>query len=119
MGINQADQLESHPLRGHLFENLVVTEFAKYFENQGERARLHFWRDSNGQEVDLVVENGLQAGQLGLVEIKSSQTYHSDFSKSLRQVGKLLGERVARKMVVYGGTEQYVRDGVEVVGLQG
>ncbi len=118
MGINQADQLASHPLRGHLFENLVVTEFAKYFENQGERARLHFWRDSNGQEVDLVVENGMQANRLGLVEIKSSQTYHSDFSKSLRQVGQLLGERVERKMVVYGGTEQYVRDGVEVVGLQ-
>jgi uncharacterized protein len=118
MGINQPDQLATHPLRGHLFENLVITEFAKYFENQGERARLHFWRDSNGQEVDLVVENGMQANRLGLVEIKSSQTYHSDFSKSLRQVGQLLGERVERKMVVYGGTEQYVRDGVEVVGLQ-
>lgn len=118
MGVNSADQLASHPLRGHLFENLVVTEFAKYFENQGERARLHFWRDSNGQEVDLVVENGVQAGKLGLVEIKSSQTYHSDFAKSLRQVGKLLGQRVERQMVVYGGTEQYVRDGVEVVGLQ-
>ncbi len=118
MGVNSADQLATHPLRGHLFENLVVTEFAKYFENQGERARLHFWRDSNGQEVDLVVENGMQANRLGLVEIKSSQTYHSDFSKSLRQVGQLLGARVERKMVVYGGTEQYVRDGVEVVGLQ-
>jgi uncharacterized protein len=118
MGINEPDQLAAHPLRGYLFENLVVTEFAKYFENQGERARLHFWRDSNGQEVDLVVENGMQANRLGLVEIKSSQTYHSDFSKSLRQVGQLLGERVERKMVVYGGTEQYVRDGVEVVGLQ-
>jgi uncharacterized protein len=118
MGVNEPSQLVSHPLRGHLFENLVVTEFAKYFENQGERARLHFWRDSNGLEVDLVVENGLQANRLGLVEIKSSQTYHSDFSKSLRQVGKLLGERVERKMVVYGGTDQYVRDGVEVVGLQ-
>jgi uncharacterized protein len=118
MGVNTPGQLESHPLRGHLFENLVVTEFAKYFENQGERARLHFWRDSNGLEVDLVVENGLEAGRLGLVEIKSSQTYHSDFSKSLRQVGKLMGNRVERQMVVYGGTEQYVRDGVEVVGLQ-
>jgi uncharacterized protein len=118
MGVNTPDQLANHPLRGHLFENLVVTEFVKYFENQGERARLHFWRDSNGQEVDLVVENGMQTNRLGLVEIKSSQTYHSDFSKSLRQVGQLLGERVERKMVVYGGTEQYVRDGVEVVGLQ-
>lgn len=118
MGIDDPAQIVTHPLRGHLYENLVITEFAKYFENQGERARLHFWRDSNGQEVDLIVENGLPPGKLGLVEIKSSQTYHSDFSKSLRQVSKVLGNRVARQMVMYGGADHYVRDGVEVVGIQ-
>jgi uncharacterized protein len=118
MGIDDAAQLTTHPLRGHLFENLVITEFAKYFENQGERARLHFWRDSNGQEVDLIVENGMPPGQLGLVEIKSSQTYHPDFAKGLRQVGKVLGDKVARQMVLHGGAEHSVRDGVEVVGIQ-
>ena len=118
MGIDDPAQLATHPLRGHLFENLVITEFAKYFENQGERARLHFWRDSNGQEVDLIVENGLPPGKLGLVEIKSSQTYHADFAKSLRQVSKVLGEKVARQMVVYGGADHYVRESVEVVGIQ-
>ena len=118
MGIDDPAQLATHPLRGHLFENLVITEFAKYFENQGERARLHFWRDSNGQEVDLIVENGVPPGKLGLVEIKSSQTYHGDFAKSLRQVSKVLGNRVARQMVVYGGADHYMREGVEVVGIQ-
>lgn len=118
MGIEDAAQLTTHPLRGHLFENLVITEFAKYFENQGERARLHFWRDSNGQEVDLIVENGLPPGKLGLVEIKSSQTYHADFAKNLRQVSKVLGSRVVRQMVVYGGADHYIREGVEVVGIQ-
>ncbi len=118
MGINDASQIATHPLRGHLFENLVVSEFSKHFENKGERARLHYWRDSNDVEVDLVVENGLAPGRLGLVEIKSGQTYHSDFAKSIHQVGKLLGERVERKMVVYGGNENYLRDGIEVVGIQ-
>jgi uncharacterized protein len=118
MGIDHAAQLATHPLRGHLFENLVITEFAKYFENQGERARLHFWRDSNGQEVDLIVENGLPPGKLGLVEIKSSQTYHPDFAKSLRQVSKVLGDKVARQMVIHGGADHFTRDGVEVVGIQ-
>ena len=118
IGIDDPAQIVTHPLRGHLFENLVITEFAKYFENKGERARLHFWRDSNGQEVDLIVENGLPPGKLGLVEIKSSQTYHADFAKSLRQVSKVLGDRVARQMVMYGGNDHYVREGVEVVGIQ-
>ncbi len=118
MGIGDPAQLATHHLRGNLFENLVITEFAKYFENQGERARLHFWRDSNGQEVDLIVENGMPPGKLGLVEIKSSQTYHPEFAKSLRQVGKVLGNKVARQMVVYGGADRYLREGVEVVGIQ-
>lgn len=118
MGINDPAQIDTHPLRGHLFENLVVTEFAKHFENSGERARLHYWRDSNGVEVDLVLENGMDGGRLGLVEIKSGQTYHSQFAKSIHQVSRLLGERVQRKMVVYGGSDSYVREGVEVAGLQ-
>ncbi len=118
MGIDDPAQLATHPLRGHFFENLVITEFAKYFENQGERARLYFWRDSNGQEVDLLIENGMPPGKLGLVEIKSSQTYHPEFAKSLRQVSRVLGEKVARQMVVYGGDRNFVRDGVEVVGFQ-
>ena len=118
MGIDDPAQLATHPLRGHLFENLVITEFAKYFENQGERARLHFWRDSNGQEVDLIVENGMPPGKLGLVEIKSSQTFHPDFAKSLRQVSKVLGDKVGRQMVVHGGPDHCVREGIEVVGVQ-
>jgi hypothetical protein len=31
----------------------------------------------------------------------------------------MLGDAVARRMVVYGGNEHYTRDGVEVVGLPG
>jgi uncharacterized protein len=118
MGITQSEQLDAHPLRGHLFENLVVMEFVKQFEHAGARARLHFFRDSNGVEVDLLVENSMQPGALGLVEIKSAQTYHSSFATNLHRVGALLGARVARKMLVYGGDEAYTREGVEVVGLQ-
>jgi uncharacterized protein len=97
---------------------LASPRYTKYFEDQGERARLYFWRDSNGQEVDLLVENGMPAGKLGLVEIKSSQTYHTEFTKSLRQVSRVLGPKVARQMVVYGGNSNFVRDGVEVAGFQ-
>jgi uncharacterized protein len=118
MGVTQPEQLDAHPLRGHLFENLVVIEFVKQFEHAGQRARLHFFRDSNGVEVDLIVENGMQPGALGLVEIKSAQTYHSGFAASLHRVGALLGERVQRKMLVLGSDDAYVRDGVEVSGVQ-
>lgn len=118
MGIQHEMQVATHPLRGSLFENVVVLEFLKHACNRGERAHMHFWRDSSGVEVDLLVENGMPPGSLGLVEVKSGQTFHSDFLKSLHRTAALLAPRVQRQMLVYGGNERYVRDGVEVVGLQ-
>ncbi len=118
IGITDESQLATHPLRGPLFENLVVMEFAKQALHHGERAQLHFWRDSNGVEVDLLVENGMSPGSLGLVEVKSGQTVQPEFFRPLRSTAALLGPRVQRQMLVYGGNERHVRDGVEVVGLQ-
>jgi predicted AAA+ superfamily ATPase len=118
MGITDESQLAVHPLRGQLFENLVVLEFVKQALHHGERAQLHFWRDSNGTEVDLLVENGMGPGALGLVEVKSGQTFQPDFLKALRSTATVLGARVQRQMLVYGGNERQVRDGIEVVGLQ-
>ncbi len=118
MGITEEGQLATHPLRGHLFENLVVMEFVKQAEHHGERARLHFWRDSNGIEVDLLVENAMPPGALGLVEIKSGQTFQPDALVPMRQVAALLGNTVQRQMLVYGGADAFERAGTDVIGLQ-
>ena len=118
IGITQAAQLLSHPLRGALFENLVVMEFVKHALHRGERPDLHFFRDSNGLEVGLLVGNGLPPGQLGLVEIKSGQTVSSSWFKPMERVAQALGpSRIGRRMMIYGGSEHQVRQGVEVVGF--
>ena len=118
VGITQAAQLSSHPLRGALFENLVVMEFVKHALHRGERPDLHFFRDSNGLEVDLLVGNGLSPDQLGLVEIKSGQTVSSSWFKPMERVAQALGpSRIGRRMMIYGGSEHQVRQGVEVVGF--
>ena len=118
MGVNHESQLASHPLRGNLFENLIVMEFVKHAEHRGERGRLHYWRDSNGQEVDLLVENGMPPGALGLVEVKSGQTFTPHWLAPIHRVTQLLGATVQRRMLVFGGPDRYVREGVEVEGLQ-
>ena len=118
MGLREVSQLANHPLRGHLFENLVVMEFFKHFEHHGLHQNLHFYRDSHGLEVDLLVENSEVPGGIGLVEIKSGQTYHEGFAGTLHRVAQVLGSRVQRKMVVYGGNEAYARNDVEVAGLR-
>jgi uncharacterized protein len=117
IGINEEEQLVAHPLRGALFENLVVMEFVKHAANRGEPPALWFFRDSAGTEVDLVTGQGMAPGQMGLVEIKSGQTVFGDALASLHKVGALLGGRVTRRMLVYGGDEHYLREGVEVAGI--
>ena len=117
MGIRHAEQTATHPLRGALFENLVVNEFAKHALNQGFAPGLHFFRDSNGLEVDLLVEYGLGPGQIGLVEIKSGQTVQREWLATLNRVAALLGPRVARRMLVHDGAAAGEWDQVELAGL--
>ena len=117
IGITDASQLASHPLRSALFENLVVMEFVKHALHAGQRVGLNFYRDSSGLEADLVVEQGLAAGRVGLVEVKSSRTLHGEHLRPVQRVREMLGDRVERCMLIHDGDEHYLREGVEVVGL--
>ena len=59
-----------HSLRGNIFETFVTAELAKSQLNMGEPRNLYFWRDSSGNEVDVVVEYG---SRLMPIEIKSGK----------------------------------------------
>jgi uncharacterized protein len=117
IGITHESQLASHPLRGPLFETLVVNEFVKQALHAGRRPGLNFYRDSGGLEADLVVEQGFAPGRLGLVEIKSSRTLWGEHLRPLHRVRDLLGGRVEACLLVHDGDEHYRREGVEIVGL--
>lgn len=112
LGIKTVEQLQHHPLRGALFENLVVLEVLKSLRNQGLRDPMYFFRDSNGLEIDLLLEHG---DGLQLVEIKASQTVSAPLFKNLRTVSTLLGDRVKSQHLIYGGVERQDRTGVEVL----
>jgi predicted AAA+ superfamily ATPase len=112
LGIKTVEQLQHHPLRGALFENLVVLEVLKSLRNQGLRDPLYFFRDSNGLEIDLLLDHG---NGLQLVEIKASQTVSAPLFKNLRTVSTLLGDLVRSQHLIYGGAERQDRTGVEVL----
>jgi len=112
LGIKTVEQLQHHPLRGALFENLVVLEVMKSLRNQGLRDPLYFFRDSNGLEVDLLLEH---ADGVQLIEIKASQTVAAPLFKNLRTVSALLGERVKSQHLVYGGDLRQARTDVDVL----
>ena len=109
MGIETKQQMQRDPLRGYLFENLIVIEALKSRLNQGKDPRLFFFRDSHGNEVDLVIQNG---SSFTPIEIKLSQTWHSSFLKGINYFRNLLGDRAEKGLVIYGGeanrsTENY------------
>jgi predicted AAA+ superfamily ATPase len=112
LGIKTVEQLQHHPLRGALFENLVVLEVLKSLRNQGLRDPLYFFRDSNGLEIDLLLDH---AEGLQLVEIKASQTVSAPLFKNLRTVSTLLGDRVKSQHLIYGGAERQDRTGAHVL----
>ncbi len=100
LGITAAAQLARHPLRGALLENLVAIEALKAFHHRGLAPRMHFYRDGNGNEVDLLLEHG--AG-LHAVEIKAGATAAADYFRGLARFSALLPGRLTAGAVVYGG----------------
>jgi predicted AAA+ superfamily ATPase len=113
LGIQEPGQLATHPLRGHIFETFVVSELVKTRLNQGERAAFHFWRDSNGNEVDIIADAGMK---LIPIEIKSGQTLNREFFEGLERWRALAGDQTMTPSLVYGGTEALVHKGINVFG---
>ena len=102
LGIREPGQLRAHPLRGALFETWVVSEVLKHRTHHGERAGLSFYRDRNGAELDLIVE---EPDGLTLIEAKSAATPSSSLFDGVRRVRPHVQEVRPRcdVAVVYGG----------------
>jgi len=100
LGINTPQQIEGHPLRGALFENLVVNNMVKYSLNRGLREPLYFYRDKTGREIDLIYETD---GRLNAFEIKAGMTYHHDYFRHIAYLKKILGDRLFSSAVIYAG----------------
>lgn len=100
LGIHEISQLNRDPLRGHLFENAMILEIKKYQLNRGLTPSLFYYRDLQNHEVDLIIQQGRN---LIPIEIKSSQTYHSDFIKPLSFFQELVSQRVPHSFLIYTG----------------
>ena len=99
---DEADELVLSEHKGHLFESAVIAEVLKRSYAKGREPRLSFWRDSNGREIDLVIEKGLKPVEA--IEIKASATYNTKFFDMLERVaGPELGLGPEQRRVVYGG----------------
>lgn len=107
--IESVDQLDTHYIKGHLFESFVMSEFLKKRLNAGKMPNCSFWRDRMGNEVDCILEH---EGTLVPVEIKSGHTVNSDFFKGLNYWDKTVG---GKGFLVYGGLDNQKRSLGDVV----
>lgn len=100
LGIENEKQLERDPLRGNLFENLVLLELVKKRYNLGLDHNLFFYRDSNGQEVDILYKT---AGILIPAEIKAADTFTTEFLKGLDFIKRTIPQNTGKGYIIYSG----------------
>lgn len=108
LDIETTNQMDRDPLRGQLFENMVIMDFIKHRLNQGLDPQVYFYRDNKQHEIDLIFKRG---HELIPIEIKSSQTFTSHFLKGVNYFKQLCGDRVPTGYIAYAGqTTQRIHD---------
>ena len=112
--ITKIEHLQTHPLRGAIFEGMVITELVKQRTNAGLPINLFYWRDKTGHEIDVIID---ETEKLIPIEIKSGQTIHSEFFKNINYWIKLSGE--PESYILYAGHQTQRRsNGTTVLNWQ-
>ena len=104
LNITSSDQLATHYLKGGLFENLVINEVVKRAYNDARQPDITFWRDSTGNEIDLLE---YKDGGRKAYEIKSGQTFSQEYFKGLIKWSALSNSPAESNFVIYNGSHQY------------
>jgi predicted AAA+ superfamily ATPase len=113
--ITSEGQLSTHYMRGNLFESFVFAELMKNQFNKDRRPKVYFWRDSQGHEIDGVIEQGMELMPL---EIKAGKTINTSFFDSLNYWNNLSGLDPKKSFLIYGGNEKQIYKGINILGWQ-
>ncbi|MCF8460034.1 MAG: ATP-binding protein [Flavobacteriales bacterium] len=111
LGITTPDQLNGHFAYGHLFENFVISELQKQHWNAGKLFPAFFWRDSSGNEIDLLLEH---ANSVSLMEIKSGQTVREKMFVPMKRFQKMAEPLHCNLHLIHTGIENREQSGVRV-----
>ena len=114
LGITKESQVTRDPLVGNIFENAVVIECLKKFYNLGKQAELYFFRDSNGNEVDILIKNGRSFLP---IEVKSSSTFTGKQLKGLKYFEKL-NPNTEQFILCYNGENKRLSNGYSAVNFK-
>lgn len=102
LSIRNAEELKLSHFYGAFVENYIIMDLIKSNANLKKEQDFYYWRDSNGVEVDLIIDEG---NNFLPVEIKSAQTFSNDFSKNLKKIKSYSNN--AKSVIVYDGTMEF------------
>jgi uncharacterized protein len=100
LSIQTVEHLKTHPLIGWIFETFIAAECYKRFSNLGVKPPLYFWRDASQNEIDLLLYDGKSGFP---IEIKFSQSFHSDYRKTMDQWLAIDKNPATEGLVIYCG----------------
>ncbi|MDX1284962.1 MAG: DUF4143 domain-containing protein, partial [Draconibacterium sp.] len=106
LGIKKRNELSTHYMKGGIFESFIISELLKYLYNNKLSSKLYFYRDSNQNEIDVIIES---SNHLKAIEIKSGMTITSDFFKGFKNWNKLTLQLPTENYLIYGGHESQNR----------
>jgi predicted AAA+ superfamily ATPase len=115
LGIEDILQIDRDPLRGALFENMIVSELIKIRFNKGLDSNIYFYHDSHHNEIDIIIKHG---NRLQPVEIKSAQTFHSEFLKQFKHFNKTYPDKTINPVLIYDGEMQQKVQDVEIINFR-
>ncbi len=99
--LTDTNTLMNHYAYGSLFENLIINEIIKTQAHLGKRPSVYYWRESNGAEIDCIIENG--NNQITALEIKASATFSNHFAKNLSKFTDKNEGISVKKIILYAG----------------
>ncbi len=109
--LTNPSQIRSYHDYGSLFENLIIADAYKRTYHLGSRPLYNFFRDSNGKEIDLVLET---PSKTQLWEIKATETFHPRLIRPLNKITKSIFSE-AEKNLVFGGIEKLSLNEVQLL----
>ena len=115
LDIESPRQLERDKMRGAIFENYVVMEVIKHRYNRGLLDGVYFYRDSNQNEVDILLK---EEGEITAIEVKSSMTYHSSFEDSISKLAEWIKTPISNKLMVYTGDFENTTANIKVLNYR-
>ena len=110
--IKDENQVKFNSYIGHLFENMIVSEYVKQNYHQNLMKEFWFWRDSAGHEVDLISQ---EDDLLDVIEIKATATISQDLFKGLLYFENLAKDNVSSNTLVYAGLDNQKRTNINVI----